>query len=51
MSFQREMISVEAKPCALRTSLKVALSNSESGRGKLREGLLIGTGLMPSSAS
>jgi len=50
MSCQREMISVEAKPCALRMSLRVALNSSESGRGKLREGLLMGMGLMPSSA-
>jgi hypothetical protein len=41
------MISVEAKPCALRLSLKVAPANSESGRGKLREGLLISGLLMP----
>jgi hypothetical protein len=41
MSGQREMISVEAKPCALNALPKVALSSSESGRGKLREGLLM----------
>ena len=44
------MISVEAKPCALRLSLKVAPVKSESGRGKLREGLLIEVALMPSLA-
>jgi hypothetical protein len=41
ISAQRAMISVEAKPCALRLSLKVAPVNSESSRGKLREGLFI----------
>src|SRR6185437_14942885 len=50
MSAQRAMISAEAKPCALSASLKVAPSSSESGRGKLRAGLLIQGGLMPSSA-
>ena len=41
ISAQRAMSSAEAKPCALRPSLKVAAVNSDSGRGKLREGLFI----------
>src|SRR5665213_3649131 len=46
ISAQRAMISFDAKPCALRLSLKAAPVNSDKGRGKLREGLFIGSALL-----
>jgi len=44
-----EMISDEAKPCVFKRSVRVVAMKSESGRGKLRAGLLIKGVLMASS--
>ena len=49
MSGQRERISAEAKPCDFRTPVKVGASRSDSGRGKLRAGLLMQGIVVPSS--
>ncbi len=49
MSAQRAMISDEAKPCVFSASVMVVAIKSESGRGKLRAGLLIKGVLVASS--